>query len=164
MNHTDSMPSFTWTTGCRGRCPWSPSLQACSDGTARSDENVFAPGDPPCLRAAASPSASPDHNDPHFPLKAETWLVKIYIYTLRIFRKPKKIHFKKFNHIRSDKNKETKRFQHTLTMLFKITDSPCTAPQGYRRPLTILFPTLTSSVLPTTAKGRQFCNTEGKYL
>lgn len=32
--------------------------------------------------------------------------------------------------------------------------SPCTTPQGYCRARTSLFPTFTSSVLPTTAKGR----------
>jgi hypothetical protein len=31
---------------------------------------------------------------------------------------------------------------------------PCTTPQGYCRARTNLFPTFTSSVLPTTAKGR----------
>ena len=31
---------------------------------------------------------------------------------------------------------------------------PCTVPQGYCRAFTILLPIFTSSVLPTTAKGR----------
>lgn len=31
---------------------------------------------------------------------------------------------------------------------------PCTTPQGYCRARTSLFPTFTSSVLPTTAKGK----------
>lgn len=34
---------------------------------------------------------------------------------------------------------------------------PCTVPQGYCRALTILFPILTSSVLPTTANGKWLC-------
>lgn len=34
---------------------------------------------------------------------------------------------------------------------------PCTVPQGYCRALTILFPSFTSSVLPTTANGKWLC-------
>lgn len=37
---------------------------------------------------------------------------------------------------------------------------PCTVPQGYCRALTILFPILTSSVLPTTANGKWLCGKE----
>lgn len=39
---------------------------------------------------------------------------------------------------------------------------PCTVPQGYCRALTILFPILTSSVLPTTANGKWLCGKDVK--
>lgn len=41
---------------------------------------------------------------------------------------------------------------------FLDTHLPWTVPQGYCLAFTILFPTLTSSLLPTTAKGRWPCN------
>lgn len=41
---------------------------------------------------------------------------------------------------------------------------PCTVPQGYCRAFTILFPILTSSVLPTTANGKWLCRVEGKSM
>lgn len=43
-----------------------------------------------------------------------------------------------------------------------LTCLPCKTPQGQRRPLTILFPTFTSSIHPTTAKGR--CSYKGRTI
>lgn len=75
MHYITSIPKFTWTTGCPGRCPWSPSLPACSDGRAHSVERVFALGDPPCSRAVTSPSASQNHNGFHSPLGKKRSLI-----------------------------------------------------------------------------------------
>lgn len=69
MHYITAIPNFTWTSGCPGLCPWSPSLLACSDGRAHSVGCVFALGDPPCSHAVASPSASQNHSGFHSPLK-----------------------------------------------------------------------------------------------
>lgn len=50
--------------------------------------------------------------------------------------------------------------KHTHTHPHRLAcgwSSPCTTPHGYCLALTVLFPTLTSSTLPTTAKGRWAC-------
>ena len=51
-----------------------------------------------------------------------------------------------------------KQHAHTHTHTHTHTGhSPCTTPQGYCLARTVLFPTFTSSTLPTTAKGRWAC-------
>lgn len=68
MHHITTLPNFTWTTGCPGLCPWSPSLLACSDGKAHSVECESALGGPPCSPGVTSPSASQNHSGFHSPL------------------------------------------------------------------------------------------------
>lgn len=68
MHHITTLPNFTWTTGCPGLCPWSPSLLACSDGRAHSVECESALGGPPCSPGVTSPSASQNHSGFHSPL------------------------------------------------------------------------------------------------
>lgn len=93
MHYLTAIPNFTWTTGCPGLCPWSPSLPACSDGKAHSAERAFALGDPPCSHAVASPSASQNHNGFHSPLERkkekESWefnlLHSFMMHFLKIF-------------------------------------------------------------------------------
>lgn len=51
-------------------------------------------------------------------------------------------------------------FNNENTWPINPVHSPCTDPQGYSLAFTILLPTLTSSTLPTTAKGRCVCNRE----
>lgn len=46
---------------------------------------------------------------------------------------------------------------HALINLLVNGFLPSTTPQGYCRALTVLLPTLTSSILPTTANGRWAC-------
>lgn len=93
MHYLTAIPNFTWTTGCPGLCPWSPSLPACSDGKAHSAERAFALGDPPCSHAVASPSTSQNHNGFHSPLEQkkekEAWefnlLHSFMMHFLKIF-------------------------------------------------------------------------------
>lgn len=79
--------NFTWTTGCLGLCPWSPSLPACSDGKVHSAGHVFAHGDLPYSHAVASLSASQNRSDFHSPLKKEdcNWSMHIMLIKKQLY-------------------------------------------------------------------------------
>lgn len=119
---------LTWLVCTLVPCLWSPSPPVCSVGTARSGACASAPSGPPCWRRSASPSASQSHSGFHFPL---TQIKRIQI------------------------NLRHSLFQYLgLTATDWDTLIPWTTPQGYWRAFTILLPIQTSSVLPTTAKGK----------
>ena len=159
----------SWT-----HCQWSPFPVVCSCGRARSAARASFHADPPYSCEPASLAVSRSHSGFHFQLQRnvrhvlapwkdvdakshESWK---FTDAHAQIKRPFLVLSSDIWADRNESNRhDTKSPQvcETEASIKTFPFSPCTVPHGYWRAFTILLPTFTSSILPTTAKGRWPC-------